>query len=360
MGRGIAQLAIVSGIETRLYDVAPGAAEAACEFVARMLRRSVDKGKMSAADADGAIARMSAVERLEDLAGSHVVIEAIVENLDAKRSVFVELERVVGDGCILATNTSSLSVTAIAAACRLPERVGGFHVFNPAPLMKLVEVVGGARTRADVCDGLCALATRFGHRPVRVKDMPGFLVNHAGRGYGPEALRILGEGVADCGDIDRVMRDAAGFKMGPFELYDLTGLDVSHPVMESIYHQFYEEPRFRPSPETALRVAGGLLGRKAGQGFYRYSDGQRKRRRNQCRHPPGRIPYGRVGPYPRGISGSVRFLLPCRDHPWSKRHRGPPIRRFASSHRSETTRVRRRVTRGSIPDGRLRSTCSWN
>jgi 3-hydroxybutyryl-CoA dehydrogenase len=176
---------------------------------------------------------------------------------------------------VLATNTSSLQVTAIAAACRAPQRVAGLHFFNPAPLMKVVEIVPGARTEPAIADALVDLVARLGHRPVRVKDTPGFLVNHAGRGYGTEALRVLAEGVATPADVDRVMRDTAGFRMGPFELLDLTGLDVSHPVMESIYHQFYEEPRFRPSPETAGRLAAGLLGRKSGEGFYRYAEGDR-------------------------------------------------------------------------------------
>jgi 3-hydroxybutyryl-CoA dehydrogenase len=181
------------------------------------------------------------------------------------------LEIVVGQDCLIATNTSSLSVTAIAAAAKHPERVAGFHFFNPVPLMKVVEVIDGALTAPWVAPALTALAQRLGHRPVRAKDTPGFLVNHAGRGYGTEALRILGESVTDVATIDAILKGACGFRMGPFELLDLTGLDVSHPVMESIYHQFYEEPRFRPSPITAQRLAAGLLGRKSKRGFYDYS-----------------------------------------------------------------------------------------
>ena len=207
---------------------------------------------------------------------ARIVVESIVEDLEAKRALLSRLEDVVSDTCLLVTNTSSLQVTAIAAACRLPRRVAGLHFFNPAPLMKVVEVIPGVRTDPDVTDRLVDLVARLGHRPVRVRDTPGFLVNHAGRGYGTEALRVLAEGVAEPADVDRVMRDVAGFRMGPLELFDLTGLDVSHPVMESIYHQFYEEPRFRPSPETARRLAAGLLGRKAGEGFYRYSRDQRQ------------------------------------------------------------------------------------
>ncbi len=276
MGRGIAQIAVAAGVATRLFDAKPGAAAEARDFVLQMLKRLVDKGKLTAADLDTATGRLGVVEGVEGLAGSHVIVEAIVEDLGVKQALFQQLEAATGDACLLATNTSSLSVTAIAAGCRVPSRVAGFHFFNPVPLMKIVEVIGGARTDPAVVEALLALGTRLGHRAVRVKDMPGFLVNHAGRGYGTEALRILSEGVAAHADIDRIMRDAAGFRMGPLELFDLTGLDVSHPVMESIYHQFYEEPRFRPSADTGRRLAAGLLGRKTGEGFYAYADGNRR------------------------------------------------------------------------------------
>ncbi len=199
-----------------------------------------------------------------------MLVEAIVENLEVKRRLFASLEDIVGADCVLATNTSSLSVTGIAAACRRPQRVAGFHFFNPVPLMKLVEVIDGLLAEPWVAEALMALALRFGHTPVRAKDTPGFIVNHAGRGYVTEALRLLGENVAEFFEIDRILVDAAGFRMGPFELLDLTGLDVSQPVMESIYNQYYQEPRFRPSPLAAQRLAGGMLGRKSGRGFYAY------------------------------------------------------------------------------------------
>ena len=276
MGRGIAQIAAVAGIAVRLLDTKPGAAEAALSHIRQMVGRIAQKGRMRAADADAAIARLRIVEAVADLAGCDVVVEAIVEDLAAKQALFRALEAAVAEDCILATNTSSLSVTRIAAACAKPARVAGYHFFNPVPLMKVVEVIGGARTDPVVLDALSALATRMGHRPVRVVDTPGFLVNHAGRGYGTEALRILSEGVAEPIDIDRVMREAAGFPMGPFELMDFTGLDISLAASESIYRQFYDEPRFRPSPEIGRRVAAGLLGRKTGAGFYRYdADGGR-------------------------------------------------------------------------------------
>jgi 3-hydroxybutyryl-CoA dehydrogenase len=216
---------------------------------------------------------------LADLAGCDLVIEAVTENLDVKKRLFAELEALVGDEAILATNTSSLSVAAIAAACRSPHRVAGYHFFNPVPLMKVVEVIRGPRTAPSTVDTLLALTRRTGHAPVIAQDTPGFLINHAGRGYGTEALKLVGEGVADVFTVDRIMReqvafDGGGFRLGPFELLDLTGLDVSHPVMESIYRQFYDEPRFRPSVLTAQRAAGGLLGRKSGEGFYRHESGR--------------------------------------------------------------------------------------
>lgn len=274
MGRGIAQIAAVAGLPVHLYDSRPEAAAEARNFIGAMLTRGVVKGRMTAEAAEQALARLSVVQGLHDLADCDLVIEAIIEDLDAKRSLFAELETILGERAIIASNTSSLSVTAIASACRRPERVAGYHFFNPVPLMKLVEVIDGARSDPKVCESLAALAERMGHRPVRAKDSPGFLVNHAGRGYGTEALRVLAEGVAEPADIDRIMREAAGFPMGPFELLDLTGLDVSHAVMESIYHQYYEEPRFRPQPETRRRVAAGLLGRKTGEGWYGYPDGK--------------------------------------------------------------------------------------
>ncbi|MEP6792388.1 MAG: 3-hydroxyacyl-CoA dehydrogenase, partial [Ramlibacter sp.] len=203
-----------------------------------------------------------------------LVVEAIVERLDVKKALFAQLEDIVRTDCVLATNTSSLSVTAIAAALKHPQRFAGYHFFNPVPLMKVVEVIAGLKTDPAVCARLSEFATQMGHTPVQAQDTPGFIVNHAGRGYGTEALRIVSEGVADFATIDRILRDQAGFKLGPFELMDLTALDVSHPVMESIYQQYYDEPRYRPSVITAQRLAGGVVGRKVGEGFYKYVDGK--------------------------------------------------------------------------------------
>jgi len=275
MGRGIAQIAASAGISVILADAKPGAAEEAVAAIDAAFDRLVEKGRMSADAASVAKARLTPVPPgAPDFAQCALVVEAIIENLDAKRALFATLEGVVSEDCVLATNTSSLSVTAIAAGCRRPERVAGFHFFNPVPLMKIVEVAPGVLTDPAVTDALVGLGRRMGHFAAVTQDTPGFLVNHAGRGYGTESLRIVGEGVASTADVDRILTGAAGFRMGPFELLDLIGIDVSHAVMESLYGQFYQEPRFRPSILPRQLVAANLLGRKTGRGFYAYEDGK--------------------------------------------------------------------------------------
>jgi 3-hydroxybutyryl-CoA dehydrogenase len=281
MGRGIAQLFAQSGIAVRLYDNNAAALASATAGIADTFAKLVEKGRMSAESAAAARARLEPADALSALADCDLVIEAIVERLDVKRELLVSLEAIVTDDAVLATNTSSLSVTAIAAACRRPQRVAGYHFFNPVPLMKVVEVVDGVRTDLAVIERLTALTRITGHLPVIAQDTPGFIVNHAGRGFGTEALKALGEGAADVATIDRILREqvafeSGGFKLGPFELLDLTGLDVSQPVMESIYRQYYDEPRFRPSVIGAQRLAAGLIGRKAGDGFYAYRDGRQQ------------------------------------------------------------------------------------
>jgi 3-hydroxybutyryl-CoA dehydrogenase len=273
MGRGISQIAAQAGSLVKLMDAKAGAAEKAREAICTQWDKLVDKGRLQAREASDYKARLVLASTLAELADCDLIIEAIVERLDAKQTLFAELEALVPTHTVLASNTSSLSVTAIAAALKHPERLAGYHFFNPVPLMKVVEVIAGLKTSAAVCSALSSYARQMGHTPVQAQDTPGFIVNHAGRGYGTEALRIVSEGIADFATIDRILRDQAGFKLGPFELMDLTALDVSHPVMESIYHQYYEEARYRPSVITAQRLAGGLLGRKTGEGFYRYEGG---------------------------------------------------------------------------------------
>jgi len=276
MGQGIAQIAVQAGIPVILYDTRPGAAQDARGNILGTLEKLAAKGKITEQTVAVATEKLGVADDLADFSPCTVVVEAIVEKIEAKRSLFVDLEKIVSDDCILATNTSSLSVTAIAASCQKPDRVAGFHFFSPVPLMKIVEVISGPLTDSAVAEKLFLLAKQVGHTPVRASDTPGFIVNHAGRGYLTESLRLLGESIAPHLEIDRILRQAAGFRMGPFELLDLTGLDVSQPVMESIYDQYYQEPRFRPSPIARQRLMAGLLGRKTKRGFYKYQDGQKE------------------------------------------------------------------------------------
>jgi 3-hydroxybutyryl-CoA dehydrogenase len=273
MGRGIAQIAAQAGSTVKLFDLQPHAASNAKAELAGQWDKLVAKGRIEAPTADSNKARVLTVDTMSALADCDLVVEAVVERLDVKQSLFAELEAIASPAAVLVSNTSSLSVTAIAAKLKHPERFAGYHFFNPVPLMKVVEVIAGIRTSATVCVHLADYARQMGHTPVQAQDTPGFIVNHAGRGYGTEALRIVSESIADFATIDRILRDQVGFRLGPFELMDLTALDVSHPVMESVYRQYYDEARYRPSVITAQRLAGGLLGRKTGEGFYRYTDG---------------------------------------------------------------------------------------
>ena len=273
MGRGIAQMAAQAGSEVILYDAQEGAAQKAREALAATWEKLVEKGKLDAATAQGYVGRLSQATSIADLASCDLVVEAIVEKLDVKQRLFQQLEEVLGPDAVLATNTSSLSVTAIGAALKRPSRLAGYHFFNPVPLMRVVEVIAGLKTDPRVCEQLTEYSRQFGHTPVSAQDTPGFIVNHAGRGYGTEALRVAGERVADFATIDRILKDQMGFRLGPFELMDLTALDVSHPVMESIYRQYYDEPRYRPSVITAQRLAAGVVGKKVGDGFYAYVNG---------------------------------------------------------------------------------------
>jgi 3-hydroxybutyryl-CoA dehydrogenase len=270
MGRGIVQVAAAGGINIMMTDAKPGAAEDALDFVGKMLRRAAEKGSMTADQVTQALGRIKIVKTLADFRDCHVIIEAVAENLDVKRKLFAELEAIVAPDCILATNTSSMSVTMVASQLKRPQRAGGFHFFNPVPLMRLVEVIQGVQTEEWVCEALAALGKRMTREPVRCTDAPGFLVNQVGRGFTLEASHLVHEGVSTFADVDRVMRDVCGFRMGPFELMELTGLDVSHPACELIYHQFYEEPRFRPSVIMNAHTQAGILGRKSKKGFYNY------------------------------------------------------------------------------------------
>src|SRR5689334_1518951 len=270
MGRGIVQVTALGGMNVLITDARSGAAEEAREFVSKMIGRAAEKGSVTQDQALAAVGRIKITDKLEDFASCHVVIEAIVENLDAKRELFAQLEKIVSADCILATNTSSLSVTTIAAKLKSPQRFGGFHFFNPVPLMKLVEVIDGLQTEEWVSQGLMAIGRRMTREPVRLSDAPGFLVNQVGRGFTLEAAHLAYEGIASFVDVDRVMRDVGGFRMGPFELMELTGLDVTQPASELIYNQFFQEPRYRPNLIMRARYDAGVLGRKTKKGFYDY------------------------------------------------------------------------------------------
>ncbi len=273
MGQGIAQIAAQAGSAVKLFDIQADAPSQAIQRIGAQWDKLVEKNKLSTEQAKHYKQQLHVANSINDLATCDLVIEAVVEQLGVKQSLLAQMENVVSPTTVLATNTSSLSVTAIAAALKRPAQLAGYHFFNPVPLMRVVEVVAGIKTSPAVCQNLAAYAQQMGHQAVQAQDTPGFIVNHAGRGYGTEALRIASEGIADYATIDRILRDQVGFKLGPFELLDLTGLDVSHPVMESIYQQYYNEPRYRPSVITAQRLAGGVLGKKVGEGFYSYVDG---------------------------------------------------------------------------------------
>ena len=273
MGQGIAQIAAQAGSLVKLYDVQAEAVAKASKNMHQQWDKLLEKNRFTAEQVTQFKANLQSASQLSDLNDCDLVIEAIVERLDIKQSFFAELEQIVQPSAVLVTNTSSLSVTAIASALKRPAQFAGYHFFNPVPLMKVVEVIAGLKTNPNVCASLTEYAKQMGHKAVNAQDTPGFIVNHAGRGYGTEALRIVSEGIADFATIDRILKDQAGFKLGPFELMDLTALDVSHPVMESIYKQYYEEPRYRPSVITAQRLAGGVLGKKVSDGFYKYENG---------------------------------------------------------------------------------------
>ena len=271
MGRGIAQWAATAGHTVELCDVRTEAVTAALDFVRSMLDRAVQKGRLSAEDCAATLERLVPLDDpWADGPDVELVIEAVREDLGTKAEVFGRLEQALPASAVFATNTSSLSVTRIAALLKDPTRLAGLHFFNPVPLMKIVEIVPGAATRAEIPPALTALVESCGHRAVTVADTPGFLVNHAGRGLVTEALALLEESVADPAGIDRIARDVLGLRMGPFELMDLTGLDVTAAVIDSIWEGFRYADRLRPSYLTPNRVAAGLHSRKTGHGWFTY------------------------------------------------------------------------------------------
>ena len=272
MGAGIAQVVATAGHPVRLLDQNPAALEQARAGIEASLRKLTEKGKLTAEAAAATLARLHCTEAVADFADCGLVIEAIVEDLAVKQQVFKQVEEVVSVACTLASNTSSLSLTAIAAACRRPERLLGIHFFNPAPLMRLVEIIPAAQTRAGLAEETKALVASWNKTAVLAQDTPGFIVNRVARPFYGEALRILEEGLADAATIDWALTEA-GFRMGPFALMDFIGHDVNFRVTEAVYAGFFFDARYRPALTQQRLLAAGYLGRKAGRGFYDYAPG---------------------------------------------------------------------------------------
>jgi len=273
MGAGIAQLAAQSGHPVRLYDQQVGAAQQALLRIAADLNGAVSRGRMSSAEREAVLLRLQPVQTVDELAGCTLAIEAIIEKLDAKQALFRQLEAVLGAQAVLATNTSSISVTAVAEGLARPERVIGWHFFNPATRMKLVEVVCGLATDAALVPAFHALSRAWGKTPVDAPNAPGFIVNRVARPYYAEGLRLLAERIAPLPAIDRLLREAGGFAMGPFELMDLIGIDVNLSVTESVFQATAWDPRFAPHLIQHEMARSGRHGRKTGQGFYDYRPG---------------------------------------------------------------------------------------
>jgi 3-hydroxybutyryl-CoA dehydrogenase len=277
MGAGIAQVSCLSGARTLLHDPLAEAIERGLAQIEAQLERGVQRGRWSQEDASAARERLEAAPSLGDLKPCELVIEAAPERIEIKRELFAKLSReVVSEDCVLATNTSSLLVTAIASAATRPERVVGMHFFNPAPLMRLVEVVAGAESSGDALALARAAGEAMGKQVIDALDGPGFLVNRCNRPFGLEALKLLEEGAASVEEIDRICRLGGGFRMGPFELMDLVGVDVGLEIARSFFEQSFGEPRWRPSGIAVRTVAAGRLGRKSGRGYYDYSGGEHR------------------------------------------------------------------------------------
>ncbi|MBS1912015.1 MAG: 3-hydroxybutyryl-CoA dehydrogenase [Bacteroidetes bacterium] len=267
MGSGIAYAAALAGYSVVLYDITPESLERGAGQIAKFVAGSVERGKLTEEAAAELRGRVATSASLDAMAGAEIVVEAAIERLDVKQDLFARLEALVAPDAILASNTSSLAITEIAARLQHPERVVGMHFFNPAHIMKLVEVIQGYRTSEEVMERTAGISRRLGKVPVSAKDTPGFIVNRVARNFYGEAFRIVGEGCATHEQVDRCMK-AVGFKMGPFELMDLIGIDVNFAVTESVYQQYFNEARFRPHLIQRKMVESGLLGRKSGKGFY--------------------------------------------------------------------------------------------
>ncbi|MDE0852830.1 MAG: 3-hydroxyacyl-CoA dehydrogenase PaaC [Nevskia sp.] len=349
MGAGIAQVAAQAGHPVVLFDAKDGAADSGRAGILASLDRSVSKGRLDADERDSIAARLRVATSLADCAPAELVVEAIVESLEVKRKLFAALEDVVKPATILATNTSSLSVTAIAAQLQHPYRVAGMHFFNPAPLMALVEIVSGLGTAPDTLDSLFQTALAWGKQPVRTRSTPGFIVNRVARPFYAEGLRLLEEGAADAPTIDAVIRESGGFRMGPFELMDLIGHDVNFAVTRSIFEAYFGDPRFRPSLTQQELVAAGWLGRKASRGFYDYRDGAPKvaaRNEEAGPAPTNVVIEGELGPAESLAQALVAAGIPV------ERMQGPGYIRIADATLSLTDgrTATERVSQGEPTD----------
>lgn len=273
MGQGIAQIGLQAGLEVVLYDLNREALETSAAQMFGFIEKLEGKGKLDPGATDSAKARLTLANGIEDFAPCEAVIEAIIERLEPKQKLFAQLEGVLAPDAIIASNTSSLSVAEIAASCSSKDRICGLHFFNPVPLMRLVEVVVAPGTSQAVADRAVELSHKIGKDPVVVKDGPGFLVNLQGRAYTQEGLQVVQEGVTDPATLDRIMRDAMNFRMGPFELMDLTGIDINYPASTYIYDGYQHDPRLKTTTLHALMFNSGDFGRKTGAGFYKYADG---------------------------------------------------------------------------------------
>lgn len=267
MGAGIAYSAALAGYDVRLYDIGQEQLARGAVQLDKFIKGSIERGKLTQEAADELRGRLVATTSLEDFAGCEIAVEAVIERLDVKQELFAKLESITGPEAILASNTSSLPITEIGARLQHPERVVGMHFFNPAHIMKLVEVIQGYRTSEETMARTAEISLRLGKTPVRAKDTPGFIVNRVARNFYGESFRIVGEGCATHEQVDRCMK-AIGFKMGPFELMDLIGIDINFAVTESVYDQYFHEARFRPHLIQRKMVESGLLGKKSGKGFY--------------------------------------------------------------------------------------------